>query len=102
MTKSVFGPISDSQMVDVDFLFVTEKEFREEVIYFIIVDRFCDATSDAEERLGIWDRGEMGGLYDKTWTQWGKYWGGNLLGIVSQIPYLKSLGITAVWLSPLF
>lgn len=83
-------------------LFVTEREFREEVIYFLIVDRFFDATSDEEERQGVWDRGSKQGLYDKTWTHWGKYWGGNLLGIVEKIPYLKQLGITAVWLSPLF
>lgn len=81
---------------------VTEHEFREEIIYFIIVDRFFDATSDLEERQGIWDRGENPGLYDKTWTQWGKYWGGNLLGIVSKIPYLQSLGVTSIWVSPLF
>ena len=59
-------------------LFITEREFREEVIYFLIVDRFYDATSDEEERQGVWDRGSKQGLYDKTWTQWGKYWGGNL------------------------
>jgi cyclomaltodextrin glucanotransferase len=82
--------------------FITEREFREEIIYFLIVDRFYDATSEEEERRGVWDRGETPGLYDKTWTQWGKYWGGNLLGIIDKIPYLKSLGITAVWLSPLF
>lgn len=82
--------------------FITEREFREEIIYFIIVDRFYDATSDDEERSGLWDRGTTPGLYDKTWTQWGKYWGGNLLGIIDKIPYLQSLGITAVWLSPLF
>ena len=83
-------------------LYTSETEFREEVIYFIIVDRFFDASSDEEERSGLWDRGETAGLYDKTWTQWGKYWGGNLQGIIAKIPYLKSLGITAVWLSPLF
>lgn len=79
-----------------------EIEFREEIIYFLIVDRFCDGSSEQEERLGIWDRGEKEGLYDKTWTQWGKYWGGNLSGIIEKIPYLKALGVTAVWLSPLF
>jgi cyclomaltodextrin glucanotransferase len=85
-----------------EMLFATEREFREEIIYFIIVDRFYDASSDDEERRGVWDRGSTVGLYDKTWTQWGKYWGGNLLGIIEKIPYLKSLGITAIWLSPLF
>lgn len=82
--------------------FVSEREFREETIYFLIVDRFFDATSEQEERQGVWDRGSKAGLYDKTWTQWGKYWGGNLLGVIEKIPYLQSLGVTAVWLSPLF
>lgn len=90
----------DSRLLD--RLASSETEFREEVIYFIIVDRFHDATSEEEEQQGIWDRGERVGLYDKTWTQWGKYWGGNLKGIIEKIPYLKALGITAVWLSPLF
>ena len=58
--------------------FVNEIEFREELIYFIIVDRFNDGTSDDEERRGLWDRGDGEGLYDKTWKEWGKYWGGNL------------------------
>ena len=29
-------------------LYTSETEFREEVIYFIIVDRFFDASSDEE------------------------------------------------------
>jgi cyclomaltodextrin glucanotransferase len=93
--------LSSAKAAKTDIL-ITEREFREEVIYFIIVDRFFDATSDLEEQQGIWDRGKQAGLYDKTWTRWGKYWGGNLLGIVDKIPYLKSLGITSIWVSPLF
>ena len=93
---------SSLDYINRDELFVTEREFREEIIYFIIVDRFHDGSSDDEELRGVWDRGSTAGLYDKTWTQWGKYWGGNLLGIIEKIPYLQSLGVTAIWLSPLF
>lgn len=93
---------ADSSQHRFDSLFVSEAEFRQEFIYFIIVDRFHDGTSDQEEREGIWDRGERPGLLDKTWMEWGKYWGGNLQGIIDQIDYLKGLGVTAVWLSPLF
>jgi len=79
-----------------------EAEFRREFIYFIIVDRFLDGTADEEERSGTWDRGERQGLLDKTWMEWGKYWGGNLQGVIDRVDYLKQLGVTAVWLSPLF
>ncbi|MCP9928611.1 alpha-amylase family glycosyl hydrolase [Cyanobium sp. CH-040] len=87
---------------ELGYLSTSELDFREEVIYFVIVDRFYDATSDEEELAGLWDRGEKEGLYDKMWLHWGKYWGGNLDGIIQKVPYLKELGVTAVWLSPLF
>ena len=77
-------------------------DFRHEVVYFLIVDRFHDGSADEEERKGIWDRGEKTGLLDKTWLDWGKYWGGNITGVIEKIDYLKSMGVTAVWLSPLF
>jgi len=86
----------------VEKFFVYETEFRQELIYFIIVDRFHDGTSDEEERKGVWDRGDQQGLYDKTWREWGKYWGGNLQGIIQKVNYLTNLGVSAVWLSPLF
>lgn len=87
---------------DEAFLATKEMDFRQEFIYFIIIDRFFDGTADLEERQGVWDRGEKAGLLDKTWMEWGKYWGGNLQGVIDKVDYLKSLGVTAVWLSPLF
>lgn len=73
-----------------------EAEFRQEFINFTIVDRFHDGTADEEERSGTWDCGARAGLLDKTWTQWGKYWGGNLQGVIDRIDYLKQLGVTPV------
>lgn len=39
---------------------------------------------------------------DPSHSQWGHYWGGDLEGIIARADYLRDLGITAVWLSPLF
>lgn len=64
---------SHSASIDLGHLSTSELDFREEVIYSIIVDLFYDATSDEEERAGLWDRGEKEGLYDKIWLHWGKY-----------------------------
>ena len=77
-------------------------DFRSEVIYFLIVDRFCDGHSSEVSQLEGSEQEDSKGLYDRTRQDWGKYWGGNLQGVINKIPYLKSLGVTSIWLSPLF
>ena len=72
-----------------------ELDFRKEVIYFIIVDRFLDGCP-------VPDKGSKDELFDPSRTHWGKYWGGDLKGIIEKADYLKSLGVTALWISPLF
>ncbi len=80
---------------DWEFLFTRAIEFRQETIYFIIVDRFKDG--DTRNNLGTNPQ-----LYDPTRQKWGKYWGGDLQGIIDQLDYLQALGVTALWISPLF
>jgi cyclomaltodextrin glucanotransferase len=78
-----------------EFLFTRSIEFRQETIYFIIVDRFRDG--DPLNNSGV-----NPNLFDATRQKWGKYWGGDLQGIIDQLDYLKGMGVTALWLSPLF
>lgn len=80
---------------DWEFLFTRAIEFRQETIYFAIVDRFNDGDRDNNS-------GSKPQLYDPTRQQWGKYWGGDLQGIIDKLDYLKGLGVTALWISPLF
>jgi len=80
---------------DLEFLFTRAIEFRQETIYFIIVDRFDDGNHQDSDR-------ENSELYDPTRQKWGKYWGGDLQGIINHLDYLKGLGITSIWVSPLF
>ena len=80
---------------DFEFLFTRAIEFRQETIYFIIVDRFNDGDSSNNE-------GPNPELYDPIRQKWGKYWGGDLQGIIDKLDYLKNLGVTAIWISPLF
>jgi cyclomaltodextrin glucanotransferase len=81
--------------IDLEFLYTRDIEFRQEVIYFIVVDRFCDGDPDNSE-------GPNPELYDPTKSDWGKYWGGDLQGIIDKLDYLKNMGVTALWLTPLF
>jgi cyclomaltodextrin glucanotransferase len=88
------APHTDAE-IDLEFLYTRDIEFRQETIYFIVVDRFDDGDPDNNE-------GPNPELYDPTHQEWGKYWGGDLQGVIDKLDYLKTLGVTAVWLTPLF
>ena len=74
---------------------VTDIEFRGEVIYFIVVDRFFDGD---KENNG----GQNPQFFDPERKDWGKYWGGDLQGVIEKMGYLEQLGVTTLWLTPLF
>ncbi len=86
------------QLIEVpesELFFIRSIEFREETIYFIVIDRFADGDPNNDE-------GPNPALYDPTRQHWGKYWGGDLQGVIDKLDYLQGLGVTAIWLSPLF
>ncbi|HKB66151.1 MAG TPA: alpha-amylase family glycosyl hydrolase, partial [Pyrinomonadaceae bacterium] len=63
-----------------------------DVIYLIMIDRFSDgdsANNDPAQSRGLYDRANK--FY---------YHGGDLQGIINRLPYLKDLGVTALWLTP--
>ncbi len=85
----------DNKELNLEFLFTRDIEFRKETIYFIVVDRFCDGDPGN-------NAGSNPNLYDPNRKDWGKYWGGDLQGVIDKLDYLQKMGITALWLSPLF
>ncbi len=70
------------------------QDFRKQVIYQIITDRFFDGDPTNNNPP------QSPGMYDPTKTNWQAYWGGDFAGIQDKLPYLKRLGITAIWISP--
>lgn len=81
--------------IDLEFLYTRDIEFRQETIYFIVVDRFYDGDPENNQ-------GPNPELYDPEKQNWGLYWGGDLQGIIDRLDYLKNLGVTSLWLTPLF
>ena len=69
-------------------------DFKREVIYQIITDRFFDGSTANNNPA------QSAGLYDGTHTNWRVYWGGDLAGIQQKMSYLAGLGVTAIWISP--
>ena len=73
--------------------FNTIREWREEFIYFLMVDRFQDNAV----RAVVTGPGRSNGIPTSN-----AFFGGNLKGITRNLDYIAGLGCTAVWLSPVF
>jgi len=70
------------------------QDFKKQVIYQIVTDRFYDGDTSNDNPA------ESPGLFDATKTNWQAYWGGDLAGIQQKLAYIKGMGATAVWVSP--
>src|SRR3546814_3896282 len=71
---------------------------QDEVIYFVLPDRFANGDP-ANDRGGLsGDRLTTG--YDPTDS--GFYHGGDLKGLTDKLSYIARLGATAVWVGPIF
>jgi alpha-amylase len=59
---------------------------QKDVIYFLLVDRFCDGSDKNNQDVDVENPTA--------------FHGGDFDGIRQRIPYLKALGITALWMTP--
>lgn len=66
----------------------------DDVIYFLMPDRFSDGDVSNN------DPAKSKGLYDRSKGR--SYHGGDLQGIINKLTYLKSLGVTAIWTTPIY
>jgi glycosidase len=64
----------------------------DDFIYFLMPDRFANGDPENDNPA------KAPGLHDRTKPR--HYHGGDLRGVIQRLPYLKDLGITAVWLTP--
>jgi len=76
--------------------FHLEREWREEFVYFLLVDRFDDGH--ARKPINTANRGTGSGDA----TQLGSFCGGKIKGITNHLDYIQGLGCTAIWLSPIY
>jgi glycosidase len=86
-------------------------DWRAEVLYFLLPDRFSDGQEAARPLL---DRRNLAAARPALpsgepwrWDRWaqsgGDRWqGGTLRGITSKLGYLQRLGVTALWIGPIF
>jgi glycosidase len=71
-------------------LHVPSPDWREQIIYFVMVDRFNDGdATNNNQGVGEYDPGRNS-----------HYSGGDLPGLADKVSYIKNLGATAVWITP--
>lgn len=63
------------------------EDWRDEVIYQVLVDRFANGTPSNDWRVNR--------------TSLARYQGGDWQGMINQLDYFKSLGVTTLWISPI-
>lgn len=112
--------MNPKQLADLDLRSLTQRNFHpspaaweDEVLYFLMLDRFSDGREDryfdnqgqlvTTGATPLFDLADAGNTDFQTWSNAGNGWcGGTLKGLQSKLGYLKRMGITALWISPLF
>lgn len=98
--------------------FPSPAAWEDEVLYFLMLDRFSDGKENGYRDINgavvttgttpLFAEGDKGNAVqtDSDRNQWfeagGKFLGGTLRGLESKLGYLKRLGISAIWVSPVF
>jgi glycosidase len=84
-------------------------DWRDEVLYFLLPDRFSDGKEASRPLLtrdkivALRTAATRPGWSWQNWATSGRRWqGGTINGIRGQLDYLKGLGITTLWVGPVF
>ncbi len=80
------APISEQDMRERDHRQNADLDWRDQVIYQIVVDRF--------------DNGDPNNDINVALSKPGSYHGGDWQGVIDRLDYLEELGVTALWISP--
>ncbi len=87
--KEITFPILDREMS----AYKHQGFSNEDVIYLIFADRFCDgnpSNNTIGDSLDHYNSSDLDGRK-----------GGDIKGIISKLDYLKELGVTAIWITPM-
>ncbi len=83
--------IASSAMASLAATFVGDRtDFRDETIYFAMTTRFYDG--DPANNVYCWDG--VNNINDPEWR-------GDFQGLIDKLDYIKALGFTAVWITPI-
>lgn len=98
-----------------DFVILADYEqpewVKDSVFYQIFPERFCNGNQENDVKTGEYAQNGFETIKIENWEKTPldyehghclDFYGGDLEGIIQKIPYLKKLGITALYLNPIF
>ncbi|GER06418.1 alpha-amylase [Iodidimonas muriae] len=77
---------------------VRARPIEDDIVYFLLPDRFFNGDT-GNDRGGI-SGGKLDHGFDPTHK--GFYHGGDIPGVLQKLDYLENLGVTAIWMAPIF
>lgn len=82
--------LSASALASPDLRHVASPDWREQIIYFLLIDRFDDGDpANNDQGAGEFDPSDRR-----------RYSGGDLAGIERRLDYIQGMGASAVWITP--
>lgn len=95
VVKDNEGASSDTVSMDCETIDVDANwDFRDETIYFLMTTRFYDG--DSSNNRYCW--GDQQFLWSEDHNDPG--WRGDFKGLIEKLDYIKALGFTAIWITP--
>lgn len=74
-------------------------DFRARTMYFVFIDRFVNGDTSNDNGVNPSATSTLKSAGSQ--SEWKKYWGGDIQGLISKLDYLQDLGVTAIWITPL-
>ena len=101
-------PSAPTELVFVDLkprgsVHPSPNDWRDQVLYFLLPDRFSDGGEDQRPLFDHANPEQFKASDKRAWMEAGKkFQGGTLKGIESKLGYLQGLGVTALWIGPIW
>src|SRR2546423_11771827 len=95
--------IEDAALQPRGAVFPSPADWRDEVFYFLLPDRFSDGGEAQRPLFDPAAPGAHAAPSKAAWMSAGKsFQGGTIRGIRDKLPYLAALGVSALWVGPVW
>ncbi|CAN4279715.1 alpha-amylase family glycosyl hydrolase [Pseudoxanthomonas sp. LjRoot125] len=101
---ALVAPASALAVVPVDEVYGTAEPFAREAVYFVLTDRFVNGDPSNDHR----DQGGKNATFDRPTPGAPEgqidnvgYLGGDFKGVLDNAGYIRDLGFTSVWITPI-